>query len=97
MRSLKFLCLSSLMLSCLLISGCDLTIGPKTKEIYTIVHPGAPLQILESQKVTGRVLDGNGNAVRQDVGGWIVMPAEHFAALQRAAGIAPTLKQSEVK
>ena len=97
MRSLKFLCPSSLMLSCLLISGCDLTIGPKTKEIYTIVHPGKPLRILENRKVKGRVMDGTGGAVEQDLGGWVAMPEEHFAALQRAAGIAPILKESEVK
>jgi len=98
MRSLKSLCLFLLIPFCLASWGCaEITLGPRTKTVYTVVYPGKPLQILESQRVTGRVLDGNGDAVRQDVGGWIVMPAEHFAALQRAAGIAPTLKQSEVK
>ena len=42
-------------------------------------------------------MDGTGGAVEQDLGGWVAMPEEHFAALQRAAGIAPILKESEVK
>ncbi len=73
-----------LMLSCWLISGCDLSIGPKTKTIYTIVYPGKPLEVVESAKVKGIVLDGTGDAVTQDIGGWIVMPKEHFSALKRA-------------
>jgi len=79
-----FLCLCVLMMSCFLNSGCDLTLGPKTKTVYTIVFPGKPLEILEPVKVRGKVLDGAGDPVIQDVGGWIVMPREHFDAMKRA-------------
>jgi hypothetical protein len=79
--------LLSLTAACLLTlaSGCDLTLGPKTKTVYTLIHPGRPIQILDKATVTGRVLDGTGDAVKQDVGGWVVMPMDHFNALKSAA------------
>jgi hypothetical protein len=84
--------------SVVLVAGCDVTLGPKTRQVYTIVHPGKPLQIVKNQVVTARVLDGGTDApVLQDVGGWIVMPIEHFDALKRAAKIAAPLSPSEVK
>lgn len=87
MRSLRTLCLCAVMTSCLLSSGCDLTLGPKVKTQYVIVHPGKPLEILSTQTVVGRVLDGsNVEPVMQDVGGWIVMPREHWEAVERVLG-----------
>ena len=84
MKSLRFLCLSSLMMFCLLNSGCDLTLGPKTKTVYTLVYEGKPMEVVESAKVKGIVLDGTGDAVTQDVGGWGMMPKTHWQAVQRA-------------
>jgi hypothetical protein len=101
MQSLKSLCLLVLTLTFCASSGCDVTLGPKTRQVYTIVHPGRPLQIVKNQVVTGRILEGGGTEapVLQDVGGWIVMPEEHFRALVKAARMSeiPALKQSEIK
>lgn len=75
---------------CLLaLPSCDLTLGPKTKQVYTIVYPGRPLQVLENQVIVGRLLEGAGDGapIKQDVGGWVVMPVEHFESLKRAAGM----------
>lgn len=99
MRSLKSLCLLVLTLTFCASSGCNLTLGPRTEQIYTIVYPGRPLQIVKNQVVTGRILEGGGTEapVFQDVGGWVAMPVEHFDALKRAAKIATPLSPSEVK
>jgi hypothetical protein len=73
-----------LTLICLLSWGCDLTLGPKVKTVYTVVFPGKPLEILEPVKVRGKVLGETGDPVVQNVGGWVVMPPEHWDAVQRA-------------
>lgn len=64
-------------------SGCDVTLGPKTKTEYVLVHTGKPLEVLENRSVKGRVLDGSGAAVQQDVGGWVMMPPDHWEAVKR--------------
>lgn len=66
------------------LASCDLTLGPKVKTVYTILHPGKPIEILDAARVRGRVLDGTGDAVLQDVGGWVCMPPEHWEAVKRA-------------
>jgi hypothetical protein len=65
-------------------AGCDLTLGPKVKTTYVLIQPGKPVEILESVKVKVRLLDGGVDPVVQDVGGWICLPPEHWAAVQRA-------------
>lgn len=47
------------------------------------MHPGRPMQVLENTKVKGRVLDGSGDAVEQDIGGWIMQPPDHWEAVKR--------------
>lgn len=91
--------LSILALALLALPSCDVTLGPKTKQVYTIVYPGKPLQALENQVVTGRLLNdaADGAPVKQNVGGWVFMPIEHFQALSRAAGIVPAVAPSEIK
>jgi hypothetical protein len=89
MRRRLCLWITVLMLSCLpiLVSGCDLTIGPKVKTTYVLIQPGKPVEILETSKVKARILStGNDKVdpVTQDVGGWIAMPPEHWAAVERA-------------
>lgn len=80
-RSLWILAVTT---SFLMNSGCTgLTLGPQVRTEYTIVHVGKPLQVLESSKVKGRVLDGTGDAVDQDIGGWVVMPPDHWDAVKR--------------
>lgn len=83
MRSRKLLWMVGLILLVCGNSGCDLTLGPKTKTEYVIVHTGKPLEILENRSVKGRVIDGSGAAVEQDVGGWVVMPPDHWEAVKR--------------
>jgi hypothetical protein len=87
MRDLKSLSRLILTLSCLLISGCSpVTLGPQVRTEYVILHPGKPVQILEKAKVRGRALDGTGDAVEQDVGGWVAMPESHWKAVKEALG-----------
>ena len=86
MRSLLRRCalVAAMMIFCAS-SGCDgITLGPKVKTEYVVVHPGRPLQILQNKKVTGRVLDGSGAAVDQDIGGWVAMPNEHWEMILRS-------------
>ncbi len=84
MSNRKSLLIPALMLSFLMNSGCTgVTLGPQVRTEYTIVHVGKPLQVLESSTVKGRVLDGSGDAVNQDVGGWIMMPPDHWEVVKR--------------
>jgi hypothetical protein len=67
-------------------SGCEPTvaIGPRVRDVYTLVHSGRPLQVLENTTVKGRVLEGSGDAVDQDVGGWIMMPPDHWETVKKS-------------
>jgi len=65
--------------------GCvkpQINIGPTTHTQYVIVNAGKPLEVLENTTVRGRVLDGSGDVVYQDVGGWIMMPPAHWETLK---------------
>jgi len=87
MFSRKNLCrISLLMLICFVSAGCrpSLSVGPQTRTEYIILHPGKPMQSLENKTLKGRALDGTGSAVKQDVGGWVFMPPDHWQAVQRA-------------
>jgi len=85
MRSRTCLWAIAAMTICLLTlaSGCDLTLGPKVKTTYTLIHPGRPMEVVEAVKAKGRLLDGTGDAVTQDIGGWVVMPPDHWELVQR--------------
>lgn len=90
-----------LMLMCCLISalwltGCGLTLGPTTEVRYLVVHPGQPLRVMEQTTVTGERLDGGGPA-SFDVGGWIMMPPDHWTVVEKLikkaqADVAPGAK-----
>ncbi len=83
MPSLRRLLTIGVMTSCFATSGCGLTLGPKVGTEYVILHPGLPMQVLENSKMKGRTLDGTGDAVQQEVGGWIMMPPSHWEAIKR--------------
>lgn len=68
----------------LLLTGC--TIGPTVETRHVFIHPGQPLRVMTNVKVSGERLDGGG-AVTHDVGGWVMMPPSHWAAIE------PLLKQ----
>jgi len=75
-----------MILLCCMTSGCSgLSVGPQIRTEYVVLHAGKPMQVLENTKVEGRVLDGSGDTVTQEIGGWLVMPPSHFEALKRAA------------
>ena len=85
MRSLRnsWLLLAVTML-CSARSGCSgVSLGPQVKTEYIILHPGRPMQVLENVKAKSRLLDGSGDAVEQDVGGWCAMPGDHWEAVKR--------------
>lgn len=86
MKSPRSLWILAVTTSFWLSSGCNggLTLGPQVRTEYTIVHVGKPMQVLESATVTGRVLDGSGDAVKQDVGGWVFMPLDHWEVVKRS-------------
>jgi len=82
-RILRLMGTTILICSLSAVCGCGLTLGPVTKTEYVLVHPGKPLVVLENKAVKARVLDGSGDAVKQDVGGWVMMPPEHWEAVKR--------------
>ena len=86
MRNLKSRCLLLLIATstCLMSSGCgEISLGPRVRTEYVILHAGRPIQVLENVKVKGRAIDGSGDAVEQDVGGWIMQPSDHWEAVKR--------------
>jgi hypothetical protein len=86
MRSLRLLFLTgAAMMICLLSAGCaEITLGPRIATKIVVLYPGKPLEVLDQVKVKARVLDGSSDPVIQDIGGWICLPPEHWAAVQRA-------------
>ena len=70
--------------SLLILSGCGLSIGPKTKTEYIIARPGHPAQVVEQKTILTILPENASQPVSQDVGGWIVMPREHYEALMKA-------------
>lgn len=52
----------------------------------TPIHvPGAgrlAFVVLENVTVRGRTLKDEGQVVRQDIGGWVAMPASHWAVVK---------------
>lgn len=75
------LALSVPMLCCL--ASCEISLGPRQATEYVIARPGHPGTVVENVKVK-LMADGASQPVEQDIGGWIVMPKEHFDALMRA-------------
>ena len=78
----------ALFLLLLILTGC--TIGPTVETRHVFIHPGQPLRVMTNVKVSGERLDGGG-AVTHDVGGWVMMPPTHWAAVEAA------LKQAQPK
>lgn len=67
----------------LVLCGCNLTLGPKIETRYVIVKAGLPVEILENETVRCRVLKyETGDAVKQDIGGWIAMPPAHWQSVK---------------
>lgn len=70
--------------ACLLISACDLSIGPRVETRFVILKPGQPGKILESATVQMSTLN-DGEIATQDIGGWIAMPPDHWNMVVEAA------------
>ena len=70
------------LISALSLTGCGLTLGPTTEVRYLVVHPGQPIRVLDQTTVTGERLDGGGPA-SFDVGGWIMMPPDHWSVVEK--------------
>lgn len=47
-----------------------------------LIHPGQPLRILENVTATGERMDGGG-AATHDLGGWVAMPPDHWAVIEK--------------
>lgn len=78
---ISILVLSILTPICLMSSAC--TLGPRVRTETIVIRPGRPLLVTENVTVTGQVV-GSDQIVKQDIGGWMAMPQEHFEALKRA-------------
>lgn len=89
--NLRPLAYAVLMLSFLATSGCGIRIGPVVETRYVILKPGQPGRVMENVTVPMSSL-GHDEIAPQDIGGWVVMPPEHWAAVMRALqpGVAPT-------
>ena len=81
MRSLRLMLCGGLMLSCL--TSCSVTLGPRAETRIVIVRPGRAMQVTQDVEVSG-IFAGADQEVKQRIGGWIVMPREHYEALMRA-------------
>lgn len=65
----------------LLLTICaSCTIGPVKQTEYVVAHPGQPGQVVENTQVL-LMPAGASQPVKQDIGGWMVMPQDHFDAL----------------
>ena len=76
--------LSLMSLMCCSLSGC---LRPKESVVYIVSQPGAPAQILESNKKTtipvkmqdlesGKIVDS------QEIQGWVAMPKSHWDVIK---------------
>lgn len=70
---------AALFLLPLMLTGC--VIGPTVEVRHVLIHPGQPLRVLDNVTVSGERLDGGG-AAEHDIGGWVVMPPDHWAAIK---------------
>lgn len=95
MKSLKHRLITGLMLMSAVVvnSGCDVTLGPKTKTEYHVVHAGKPFQALDNKTLKGKTLEGTGDAVEQNVDGWVFMPPDHWDLIKRMLDKKPTEAQ----
>ena len=71
-----------LVLLVLSLTGC--TLGPTIETRFVIVHPGQPLRILDNISATGERLDGVNGQATVNLGGWVAMPPDHWAAIVAA-------------
>ena len=69
-------------LASLTMTGCGMTLGPTTEVRYLIVHPGQPIRVLDQTTVRGERMDGGGPA-DFDVGGWVMMPPDHWNTVEK--------------
>lgn len=68
-----------------LTASCSLTLAScEVKTVFVPMIPGSPGEVVAPASVLIRRL-GDEQVGEQRIGGWIVMPPEHFAALKRAA------------
>lgn len=65
---------------CLASLGCAL--GPQVKTEYVIVEPGKPVEVLQNVRAQCRQLEDGGQAVQQDLGGWVSMPKKHWDVIK---------------
>lgn len=77
----KCLMILACLLASLTMTGC-VTLGPTTEVRYLIVHPGQPIRVLAQTTVRGERLDGGGPA-DFDVGGWVMMPPDHWNTVEK--------------
>lgn len=91
MKFLKTLAWTSLIL--VSTTGCNLTLGPITETKAIIVNNGNTVEILENKKVSCHLYsesiekekneNKSINVFKQDIGGWIAMPPEHWIKIKQ--------------
>jgi hypothetical protein len=95
-RILGLLMLSTVMLMfCSLNLACSPTFGPVVKEHTTFVRMGHPGRVMDNAEV--KVLaPGATKPTKQDIGGWYVMPPDHWEAMvERIQALSAKVKELE--
>lgn len=64
-----------------LVAGCGVTLESGVTDRPVILRPGTPVVIRENAVLECAPLTG-GAAFRQDVGGWVAMPEDHWKSVK---------------
>ena len=80
MRSLLLMSALAMMLGLTSCNSFIERIGPVEKDTVVVLYPGKVCQVVENVTVKVKAQGANG-FTDQDIGGWIVMPPQHFNAL----------------
>jgi len=81
--------------SCLLTSGCGLTLGPKEATRTLVIRAGKPGVVARPSKVWLREISGKVQD-EQWISGWVVMPPDHYNVIARKLGL-PTTDEAVLK
>jgi hypothetical protein len=68
------------LLMAILIGFCPGCLSAKRETVIVMVNPGKPG--LVAQKVKARIKIGDNDSVEQEIGGWVVMPPEHWERIK---------------
>lgn len=80
---MKKLKLSLIALAFVILTGCEIALGPRVKTNTLFVKPGSAGRVAE-KAVVNLVRKDAPEPVKQDITGWAAMPIDHFEALMKS-------------